>query len=105
MDKERIDLAEAAYAEGLTLDEVGSAVDADRRTLGKHFKQRGVNTMKHGLSEMQVDEAVNLYQDGLSLVRVRKHFGVYPESIRYRLLLRGVELRPRPGWQQTTSSS
>src|SRR5262249_25378401 len=62
LDDERVDLAEAAYSEGLTLEEVASVLGADRRTIGQHLKRRGVQARRQRLTEAQVNEAVVLYE-------------------------------------------
>ena len=45
------------------------------------------------LTEAQVDRAVSLYQSGLSLVKVGKIIEANAETVRQRLLGRGVKLR------------
>jgi hypothetical protein len=48
------------------------------------------------MTDEEIQEAITLYGDGWSLARIATRFGVDPESVRYRLLQRGVTLRPRP---------
>ncbi|WP_280244770.1 helix-turn-helix domain-containing protein [Nocardia abscessus] len=50
-----------------------------------------------GLSEEQVDEAVQLYEEGWSAQRIGDKLGVYPQTVRRRLLERGVRMRDTHG--------
>ena len=81
------------------LDDLASAFSIDRRTAGNHLKRRGVQGRCRKLSDEQIAEAVELYQGDSSLAQIAERFGVYPQSMRYRLQRAGIELRPRPGWR------
>ena len=89
----------AGYEAGLDLNELSTAFAADRRTLANRLEQRGIPRRSRRLADEQIQEAIMLYTDGWSLARIAEHFGVHPESIRYRLQRAGVVLRPRPGWR------
>ena len=93
-----LDVVIAGYQDDLTLNECASTFAADRRTLANRLEQRGVSRCGPRLSEARIAKAVTLYGDGWSLARIANQFGVYPQSIRYRLQRAGVTLRPRPGW-------
>ena len=89
----------AGYQAGLDLNELSSAFGADRRTLANRLEQRGIPRRSRRLTNEQIQEAITLYESGWSLARIATHLDVYPESVRYRLVRAGVELRPRPGWR------
>jgi hypothetical protein len=89
----------AAYQDGLTLEELGSAFAVDRRTAGNHLRRRDVSRRGRKLTDEQVTEAVELYRTGWSLQQLGKRYGIYPQSVSYRLKRAGVQLRPRPGWR------
>jgi len=74
-----------------------SAFGADRRTLANRLQQRGVSRRGRRLTDEKIQEAITLYGEGWSVARIATRFGVYPESVRYRLLQRGVTLRTRHG--------
>jgi DNA-binding transcriptional ArsR family regulator len=79
------------------MEELASAFSVDRRTVGNHLKRRRVTTKARKLTAAQIAEAVELYRAGWSVRRLGARFGVHGESIRYRLVRAGVQLRPRPG--------
>jgi predicted DNA-binding protein YlxM (UPF0122 family) len=87
----------AAYEDWLSLKDLASAFSIDRRTVGNHLKRRGIASRGRKLTDEQIVQAVELYRRGWSLARIAECLGVYPQSVRYRLLQRDVTLRPRPG--------
>jgi hypothetical protein len=48
---------------------------------------------RRGLDRQQIDHAVRLYQQGLSLVRVGDRLGVHAETIRQALRAQGIQMR------------
>lgn len=50
---------------------------------------------RQGLSETEADEAVRLYESGLSLARAATQIGSAPTTVNRALQARGVRLRPR----------
>ncbi len=57
---------------------------------------------RQGLAVEQVDDAVYLYEQGWSLVRIGERHGVDPETVRQRLRARGVVMRDPQGNLRTT---
>ena len=51
------------------------------------------------LSADEVNEAAQLYRQGLSLAQLGDHFHVDPKTVWNVLRKAGVSLRPRPGWR------
>jgi hypothetical protein len=95
---EEVDALVAGYQAGLTLDELSSAFSVDPGTAAKHLERRGVTRRGRKLTDDQVVEAAALYESGWSLSQLGARYGVYAQSIGYRLKRAGVPLRPRPGW-------
>ncbi|WP_280450690.1 helix-turn-helix domain-containing protein [Nocardia cyriacigeorgica] len=93
---ERAALAEA-YLDGKTVYELAEMYGISRDTVGKHLKRMGVEMRMQGLSEEQIDEAVRLYGEGWSAQRIGDKLGVYPQTVRRRLLERGVRMRDTHG--------
>jgi hypothetical protein len=82
----------------LTLDELAGAFAIDPLTVAKHLERRAVTRRGGELSDTQVAEAAELYRAGWSLSQLGERYGVYGQSIGYRLKRAGVRLRPRQGW-------
>ncbi|MGY1771628.1 hypothetical protein [Blastococcus sp. SYSU D00813] len=53
----------------------------------------GVQRRKRGLTDDQVEEAIQLYADGWSLTRIGDHFGKDHTVVRSALLRRAIPLR------------
>jgi hypothetical protein len=81
----------AGYEDGLTLKELSSAFGADRRNLANRLERRGVPRRGRRLTGDEIQEAIRLFGEGWSLARIATRFGVYPESIRYRLRQRSSQ--------------
>jgi hypothetical protein len=47
------------------------------------------------LSPIETDELVRLYESGLDLTALGRHFGMHRQTARSLLLKRGIELRPQ----------
>jgi hypothetical protein len=71
-------------------------------TAAAHLERQGIAQRRHRLTSDEVAEAVDLYEQGWSLSQISERFGVWPQSIGYRLRRAGVKLRRRPGWGPTT---
>ena len=52
---------------------------------------------RRGIVGRRIDEARTLYEEGWSLAKIGKQYGVYPSTVRDALLRAGVRMRPRPG--------
>ncbi|MGW9555819.1 helix-turn-helix domain-containing protein [Nocardiopsis sp. NPDC055551] len=57
------------------------------------LKRQGIQIRKRGLSEEEIAQAMQLYEQGWSLTRIGQHFGVDSRTVRSRLLERGVKPR------------
>jgi hypothetical protein len=60
--------------------------------------EAGVKRRYQGQKNIQIEEAIRLYEQGWSLVKVADHFNCNRETIRQALMAAGVKLRPRNGW-------
>ena len=50
------------------------------------------------------EEAVRLYQAGQSLAKLSDHFGVATDTVAAALRKAGITLRPRRGWDKTSTT-
>ena len=67
------------------------------------LREQGVLLRRQGLTDEQVSEAAQLYDEGKSLANLGAHFGVSHATIANVLKKHGVRLRPRPGWRDTST--
>ena len=58
---------------------------------------------RRGIVQRRLEEARSLYEQGWSLSRLGRHFGVNPATVRYTLLKAGVRMRPRSGSREASS--
>jgi hypothetical protein len=89
----------AAYKVGATVYQLGRQFGIARQTVSKILHRHGVTMRMTGLSPSQIVEAARLYESGWSLAQVGMHLEVSSDTVRLRLLERGVRMRPRPGRQ------
>lgn len=82
-----------AYLAGATTYQLAKKFKIDRRTVSNILKRQGVTVRGQRLSEADVDKAERLYLQGLSLARVGERLGVSDDTVRYRLVKRGVRMR------------
>ncbi|WP_026124255.1 helix-turn-helix domain-containing protein [Nocardiopsis baichengensis] len=85
----------AAYEAGATVYELGRRFGIARQTVSKILKRHGAQMRRTGLSLDQIDEAARLYEEGWSLARIGEKMEVSPDTVRLRLLERGVRMRDR----------
>lgn len=85
------------YVGGMTVYQLATKFGISRDTISKHLKRLGVEMRNAGLTEEQIDEAVRLYSDGWSAQRIGDRLGAYPQTMRRRLLERGVRMRDTHG--------
>lgn len=67
-----------------------------RTTVAKHLADRGIET-SHRMSEAHIAEAVGLYAQGWSSVRIGKHLGFDNHTVISALRISGVTIRPAVG--------
>ncbi len=90
-----IDELVASYQAGATVFELAARFNIHRSTVGRHLKERGIDTRGPILGSNEVQEAVDLYQAGWTLDKIAKRHGVGYETIRRPLSAHGIEMRPR----------
>lgn len=61
------------------------------------LKRQGVELRRRGLGAEQIDEAVRLYGEGWSLMRIGARFKVDSTTVWHRLRERGVRMRDVQG--------
>ncbi|PKQ10130.1 MAG: hypothetical protein CVT69_01365 [Actinobacteria bacterium HGW-Actinobacteria-9] len=83
----------AGYRAGSTILELAARHDCDRKTVIRYLKLHCVETRYRRLSEEQIEEAVHLYESGLSLIKVGKVVGADPKTVKARLMEAGVPMR------------
>jgi len=88
---------EEDYQAGLTIQELAAKYGVHRTTATRHLKERGIPIRKQTMGEKDIARAVQLYQSGLSTVRVAEHFDQSPNTIRAALLAAGVKFRDTHG--------
>lgn len=80
--------------------ELGVAYETARRWLiDTGVELRGPGRPSAGAKGLDTRELARRYKRGESISRLGAEFGVSPATVRSRLIERGVELRPRPGWK------
>jgi hypothetical protein len=89
----------AAYEAGATVYQLGRQFGIARQTVSKILHRHGVIMRMAGLTPSQIEEAARLYEGDWSLAQVGMHMEVSSDTVRLRLLERGVRMRPRPGRQ------
>jgi len=90
---DEISLLVATYRAGSTIAELAAQFECDRKTVTRYLKLQCVEMRIRRLTEVQIDEAVRLYESGMSLAKVGRLIGADPKNVRSRLLERGVQLR------------
>ncbi len=77
--------------------ELGELYGINRQTVGKHLRQRGVDTRAPGLAPEDVGAAAVLYQRGWSLADIADRFDTLPNTVRSRLKEKGITMRDTHG--------
>jgi predicted HTH domain antitoxin len=93
LSDDEISLLVATYRAGSTIAELAAQLECDRKTVTRYLKLQCVEMRIRRLTEVQIDEAVRLYESGMSLAKVGRLIGTVPKTVRSRLLERGVQLR------------
>lgn len=65
-----IDELVAAYQAGASAKELGERFKLNKKTIGRHLRARGIQTVPPGLEDADLSAAVRLYRDGWSLARI-----------------------------------
>ncbi len=81
------------YRAGASVKDLAARFGIHRATVTHHLHRNRVSVRQRGLDDHQIDHAVHLHQDGLSLVEVGAHLNVHAETIRQALRARGIQMR------------
>lgn len=92
----QVDLV-AKYRAGALQRELAQEYGISRRTVGVIVARHG-GLSRGKLTSEQIDEAVAAYLDGQSLATIAKRLGVSDNTVRIRLLERGVQMRSPRGF-------
>lgn len=84
------------YRAGALQRELAAQYGVNRRTVAEIVKQHGATKCRR-LTSRQIDQAVVAYLNGHSLATIAKQLGVTDNTVRSRLLERGVEMRDARG--------
>ncbi len=87
----------AAYQAGDTLRQVRARFGGHRHTLSRQFHDRGVRLRGQPLTDDEAAEAIRLYQEGWSLVRVGRRLDREHSVIRDVLKRAGIPRRDSHG--------
>jgi transposase len=97
-----IDQLVAEYRAGATTRELAVRFQVWRGTVGKHLKDRGIDTRASAFGLEDAEAAADLYRAGWPLDKIAKQYRVGYNTVRRHLLAHGVVMRPR-GWPTTGS--
>ena len=87
----------AGYKDGRNTIRLAAQFNVNRRTISEVLNREGVARRVRPLTERQIDQAVILYEAGLSLAKVGRVIGARPRTIQLRLRERGVQMRDTHG--------
>lgn len=73
--------------------ELGDRFGIEQRTVSAILHRHDVPMRRRGLTDDQVGDAKKLYHQGWSLARIGTHMDVTADTVRKRLLERGVTMR------------
>jgi transposase len=95
----------ASYQAGSTVYELANEFDIERRTVSAILHRHDIPMRRQGLTNDQVDDAERLYQQGWSLARIGNHLDVTADTVRKRLLERGITMRDTQGRTRPAAST
>jgi hypothetical protein len=87
----------AGYKAGASVYELGRHFQIHRDTVASILERQNVPRRGRPLTPAQIDEAVKLYGEGLSLAKIAPKLGCHPSTVRLALLEAGVRLRDNHG--------
>lgn len=85
------------YEASITMTALCAEYSLSRGGLLKVLGERGVERHRQSLDAEQPNEAIRLYETGLSLQAVSTHLGVSYNCVRQRFVKEAVPRRPRGG--------
>jgi hypothetical protein len=83
----------AAYERGDNVLQIARAIGIGRSRTARLLKEQGVRVNLRAMTIADCDEAVRRYGEGQSLAEIGQALGRDGETIRLRLLSRGVQVR------------
>jgi hypothetical protein len=90
-----IDQLVVAYQAGATTHELAVRFGIWRGTVGKHLKERGIDTRAPIIGPEDVQVAANLYRAGWTLRQIARRYRIGDETARSYLVAAGVQMRAR----------
>ena len=87
----------SSYTNGASMKALAEQLHLTRQTIARVLKREGVTLRQIGLSDIQVEDAIELYRSGLSLAKIGEKIGVDHGTVRRQLLRRGVAMRDTHG--------
>jgi hypothetical protein len=87
----------ARYQSGSTAYELADMFGIARRTVSAILHRNDVPVRRRGLADYQIEDAERLYDQGWSLARIGDRMNVTADTVRKRLLERGVAMRDTQG--------
>ncbi|MGO9197287.1 MAG: hypothetical protein ACLQK4_09180 [Acidimicrobiales bacterium] len=88
----------ACYLAGAEVDELAERYGCHRDTVSKVLDRAGTPRRKLGVPPDRVQDAIDAYVGGASLVTIGAQLSVHPTSVARTLRVNGIQIRPRPGW-------
>lgn len=100
LDEYEIEQIVAGYTAGESVYELADRFICHRITISNYLKDRGVQMRRVPLDNEKIQEAIHLYESGLSLVKVGEIVGASSKTVRTRLLEQGIVIRSPHDWQR-----
>ena len=91
----------SGYAAGASMKALAEELQLTRQTIARVLKREGVTLRQIGLSDSQIDDAIQLYRSGMSLARIGEKFNVDHGTVRRQLLRRDVAMRDSHGRERS----
>jgi hypothetical protein len=104
-DQTRLDAEQSSeliqrYQAGETVYELSEIFNVHRQTVSAILKRSGVRLRRSSLREREIDQAIELYRSGLSMVQVGLRLGRSAGTIRRVLIAENVATRDSHGRQK-----
>lgn len=87
----------SGYAGGISMKALAEELQLTRQTIARVLKREGITLRQIGLSDSQIDDAIQLYRSGMSLAKIGEKLAVDHGTVRRQLLRRGVAMRNSHG--------
>ena len=96
---ETVDQLVSDYKSGVPTTELTGRYGLAKSSVLKLLADRGVVMRRQGLTDAEMEEAIRLYKQGLSVLDVGERIGRSSTVVWRALKKHGVALRPRNGWE------